>query len=180
MNFQNQAFLKSQPFNLAYDSCWAMIDQSKAVNMLVRPGNMIRYNQQTSLITSKDEVTQSDLPELILVVNTLKGGIRTTSSTCEATLGLQWIISTGDPAINRLLLPVMFAVYAAMVPWPGVAKGIQWRNGYPIKRVDLLESNCGLVDPERNRGITGWSAVWSAEVFMIFETQDATDFSNGV
>jgi len=168
------------PFNLAYRSLWDMLTASKAVNKLVRPGNMIKYHEQSAGSPAKDEVSQADLPELILVANTLKGGIRTTSDTSEATLGLQWVISTGDPSVARGLLPVMFAVYAALVKWPGVAQGIQWRNGTPIKRVDLLESNLGLTDLDRNRGIAGWSAVWSVEVLLVYNTQDALDFANAL
>ncbi len=166
------------PPYLAYKSCWDMVNSSKAVSKLVRPGNKIMYHGQSAITPRKDEVTQSDLPELILIANTLKGGIRTTSDTSEMTLGLQWIISTGDPSVHRGLLTVMFTVYAALVPWPGIAIGIPWRNGFPIKRVDLLESNLGLTDPERNRGIEGWSAVWSAEIFLVFNTQDAIDYTN--
>lgn len=156
----------------AYNALWALAEESTLLTSLVKPGNRVKFNRQTRSSPVKDEVSDSDLPELTLVVTQLSGKLRNTSSTSMALVQYEWLIATGDPSVVRNVLPVMWAIFAAMAPWPSTAFALTWREKTFVKRLDMLEANLGLTDPDRNRGIDGWSAIWSSEVEMHFATTD--------
>jgi hypothetical protein len=162
------------PFSQAYEALRRLAIESARLRSLVRVGNQIFFNSQSWSPPDKPEVSDADLPELALMVTTLEGRIRQTSSGSMAKLGFDWILSTGDPNVQRAILPVMFAVYAAMTPWvtsiTPEANPFMWKDASFIKRVDLVQANVGLADPDRNRGIRGWSSVWACEIEMYFQT----------
>ena len=107
--------------------------------------------------------------------------IRATSSGSYATMNLEWWLSTGDTSVHRTVLPVMWAVFAAMTPWPAIAPTlVSWKDKPFIKKVDLMSANLGLADRERNRGIVGWSAIWGCEVQLGFATRDVIDSNSEV
>ena len=163
------------PFSKVYNALWDLVEQSARLKSLVRVGNRIKSNRQTRTPQYKQEISDGDLPELQLLATQMVGKIRATSNGSSALMTLEWWMSTGD--VNLInptsLLPVMWALYAALTPWPSTAPQlITWRGKTPIKRVDLLTANSGLADPERNRGIRGWSCVWACEVELYFATDD--------
>lgn len=164
------------PFSQCYFALAKLANESERLKSFVRPGNRIFWNGQAWTPPDKPEVSDADLPELAFNVTTLEGKIRGTSSGSSAKLGFDWVVATGDVNVQRGILPVMFAVYAAMTPWvTSLTPEVQpftWRGKSFIKRVDLVQANVGLTDPERNRGIRGWSSVWAAEVEMYFQTSD--------
>lgn len=166
---------EQDPFSQAYNALWLMAEQSKRLCSMVRPGNRIKFNQQSHLPVDKEEIGEADLPELILIASQLNGKIRGTSSGSSALMQFQWVLSTGETALVTRCLPIVWAVYAAMVPWPQTALQILWREKPFIKRVDLLDATFGLTDAERNRGLRGWSSVWSCEVEMYFQSTDVIE-----
>jgi hypothetical protein len=107
--------------------------------------------------------------------------LRANSSSSMFLLTCDWWLSTGDPNVIRNVLPVMFAVFCAMTPWPNMAQEdpplITWRGRPFIKRVDMITANFAITDPEKNRGIRGWSCVWSCEVESYLKTTDLVDAS---
>jgi hypothetical protein len=169
----------TDPFTLCYGELKSLAQASPRLTSMVRPGNQIWYNDPGRVPPDKDQVGEGDLPELALVVTGLDAALRSTSSGSYATLTYQWQAATGDPNVERLLLPLLWAVYAAMCPWPSTAPQLLW-NGQPfIKEVKMTEASLGLSDAARNRGIGGWSALWSTQVVMAFKTQDVIDSNAG-
>lgn len=166
------------PFTLCYGELKNLALQSDRLKSLVRPGNFIWWNDPGRITPDKDQIGEGDLPELALVVVGLEGSLRATSSGSYASITYQWQISTGDPDVERFILPVTWAVYAAMMPWPFMSPQLLW-NGQPfVKNVDTKEYAIGYANAQQNRGIAGWSALWSTKVDMAFKTQDVID-SNG-
>lgn len=167
---------EKDPFSQVYDALWRLAEESPRLNALVRPRNRIKWNDRSWTPPDKLEVSDADMPELALLVTQLSGKIRWTSSGSQALLQFDWVLSTGDPSVIRSVLPVMWAVYAAMTPWvTNVVTGpnpLQYKGETFVKRVDLKEANLGFTDPERNRGIRGWSSVWSCEVEMAWKTDN--------
>lgn len=166
------------PLELVYNGIWSMVEQSAALTELVRPGNFIKWNDPSFAWPDKDEISDADLPELGLAVTQMLGKLRATSSGSSVVARYEWLLATGDPSVVRVMLPVMWAVFAALVDWPVTALELEWPVGSGqsfVKRVDLLEANCGLAEPARNRGIRGWSSIWACEVEMWFATRDVKD-----
>lgn len=168
------------PFSQVYNALWTLAESSARLTGLIRLRNRIKWNDKAWTPPDKLEVSDADLPELALLVTQLSGKIRGTSSGSQALIQLDWMLCTGDPNVCRSVLPVMFAVYAAMCPWIAISANgqvptinpVQYKGETFVKRVDLVQANLGLTDPERNRGIRGWSSVWACEVEMWFQTSN--------
>ena len=164
------------PFIKAYQVLMNLALGSKRVTSLVKPGNRVWYDIQSDIPPDKEEVSQGDLPELTLLPTTLTAKLRSNSSSSYALMRYEWWIATGQEGLANAVLPLTFAVFAAMAPWPGYVQDgltpLKWRGREYITRIDLSDANFGLQRPEQNRGIKGWGCVWACEVEMYFKTSD--------
>lgn len=82
------------------------------------------------------------------------------------------MITTGQTLVTERILPVEFALIRAMKDWPTTIGQATWAGQQFVKRVDMTDIIEGESDPERNRGIKGWSALMTVEIEMIFQTGD--------
>lgn len=168
------------PLSVVYGSLWDQVTQSIAVVNLIKAGNFIKFNQPGHVSPEKHEVSSSDLPELILNVASANSSLRFNSSASKFLVRFEWWLSTGEVNLTRGLLPVLWAVFAALANWPAATSQITWRNsGTIVKLVDLIDLTSGLTDMEKNRGIRGYSAIYACEVTIVVKTQDLIDYSNG-
>lgn len=167
--------IDGNPFILVYNALWALAEASYPLSQQVRVGNRIKFNQAGQSDPTKRQVSNADLPELILVSTSAAANLRDTSSSSSCVRQYDWIIATGDTSQVNKLLPLEWALYCAMVDWPTVLAALRWPSDAPggfVKRVNFNAMNGGLADPERNRGIVGWSSIWSIEVEMVFMTEN--------
>lgn len=160
----------SNPFSDVYDALWDLAEASDLLTSLVKPKNRVKFNQTRTGGTIKDQVSEADLPELVLVASGSSCNLHDTSSSSRITRNYEWIISTGDLRINNKLLPVEWAIFCAMLDWPTVLASLQWQGAGFIKRTAVTDISTGQSDAERNRGIAGWSSIWGIEVEMHFQT----------
>jgi hypothetical protein len=77
--------------------------------------------------------------------------------------------------VTNSLLPVEWALFAAMIDFPAHLHVLRWpsdaEDGF-VKTMRLASVEGGFADAERNRGIIGWSAIWGVEVEMHFGSAD--------
>lgn len=167
------------PFSLVFNALWELAEGSSVLTSLVKPGNRPHLDDDRYTAGVKNEVNTADLPELILLPVSANGNIRNTSSSTMITRQYTWVISTGDSRPNFRLHPVEFALYAEMANWPLVINALLW-NGYKFATMtNVVNAEQGESDPERNRGIKGWSALWTIEVRMDFRTADLLAYGAG-
>jgi hypothetical protein len=69
----------SNPFIMVYDALWDLAEASVALTDLVRVGNRIKLNRTGHSSKVKDEIAESDLPELVLVSTGSGGNFRDSS-----------------------------------------------------------------------------------------------------
>lgn len=168
--------MEDDPFVQNYNALWTLAEDSSRLTDLVFPGNRIKFNQSQSLSSGpnrhpiKNEISQADTPELMLTSTGFEANIHNTSSSSRTTRRYEWIISTGDMVIVDKLLPVEWALFAAMMNWKNTVCDLTWMGVKFNKRMDILSVDNGLTDPTRNRGIQGWSALWRCEIEMHFPT----------
>lgn len=161
----------NDPFSMVYSALWDMIEAHAGFAGLVKVGNRIRFDLDKRGVL-KPDVSTADLPEVIL---TTFGGVVNlidTSSTSKVTRFYQIIISTGDLRLSEYLNPVEWAIFCAMVGWRERLGALRWNNRSFVKRANLTSGSEGQSNPEYNRGIKGWSALWTVEVEMHFATAD--------
>lgn len=171
---------EADPIEQVYNAIWQLAESSKLLTSYVKMGNRIKYNASSEYDPFKSEVSNADFPELALVINRVNGNIGQTSSSSGLQVQFDWWISTGDPRVTQGIGKVLWAVYCAMTPWVNTALTLTWKNQTFVKNVTLLDASLGFSDPEKNRGIEGWSAVWGCTVDMYFKTDDLTNCANEV
>jgi hypothetical protein len=165
------------PFSLTFDALWNLVDSAPVFADLVLLKNRVKYNLETDRDPMKDKVSVADLPELTLVTTGV-GSVNLHHSSCTSAFTRQysWILATGDWRVNYKLFPVEFALACAMSNWRSVLSSLTWNGQTFIKRVDLTSAVNGESDSRRNRGIKGWTAIWSGEVQMVFKTSALRDY----
>jgi hypothetical protein len=167
------------PFDLVYDALWQMVLDSTPMSELVKPGNIIRYDQ-TSRDPYKKEVATEDLPELVL---TSEGAddinMHATSCTSMLRRTYAFMISTGDFRLQKILHPVEWALFCSMSDFRSRLGSLQWEGENFVKEANFVSVLNGTSDPDKNRGIRGWSAVWRCRVAMHFRTASLRAYTAG-
>lgn len=173
--------LVDNPFSGVYSALWRLVDDSTRMSSLVRLGNRIRYDHSTPGPSAKAQISNADLPELVLISTGSSGNIHQTSSTSSFIRTYEWLLSTGQQSMTNSLLPVEWALFCALENWKHVITQLTWPNEhwYFVKRMSLMSVANGLADGDRNRGMTGWSAIWSVEVEMHFKSADMRAYNLG-
>lgn len=163
---------EQDPLSQVYDLLWDLVEASPLVKSYVRVGNRIKFNDPSWISKEKSEVSSADLPEMILVVTQLTGRLRATSSSSSVLMKLEWLLSTGDINATRGILPLLWAIFAALANWPATSESMTWAGKTFVKRIDLVDATVGLTDSEKNRGVRGFSSIWACEVEMFWGTTD--------
>lgn len=157
------------PFTMVYDTLWEMVDTHPSLRVLMKEGNRIKFNTP-SREPLKDAVAVADLPELILTSDGLSAALYNTTSTSKVVRSYSWLLSTGDFRVNELLYQVEWYIFCAMLSWKEKLCALKWHDESFVKRADVTSVTNGQSNPELNRGIKGWSAIWKCEVEMHFRT----------
>lgn len=163
---------RENPFTLTYTGIAKLLLSNQHLTRLVETGNLIRFDKGRVNDPLKPLVDAADLPELILISDGMEMNLHSTSSTSEVVKMYSLLVATGSKRINELLNQVQWEVTVALSNWKNVLSPLQWRDKAFIKLVNVRSVTEGLSDPERNRGIEGWSSIWRVEVKMIFTTSD--------
>ena len=163
----------TNPFSMVYDALWELFEAYPDIDDLVLPGNRIKYNKDKVGNPLPQHINDADLPEIVLATDGIgQTNLHQTSCSSSITRTFSWLLSTGDFRLNERLLPVEWMIFVAMHDWQTVLADLLWEGKSFVTRADLLECTNGLSDPDLNRKITGWSAVWRIEVEMHFKHAD--------
>jgi hypothetical protein len=161
------------PLSLVYDALFAMAAQHADIASLVKPRNLVTL-ETTDYDPVKLHVGENDKPEILLSMDGMNLNLFSASNATELIKSFQWLVSTGDyntPKFHQ----IEWALICAMAGWQTKLTSLVW----PPNSGRSFVTKCGVnnvregwSDPDRNRGIKGWSAVWSCEVQMHFATID--------
>ena len=162
----------SNPFTLVYDALWSMVEAHPQFLHDVKVGNRIKFNSDVSRDPMKDAIALGDLPEVVLISENGQANMYNTSSTSMITRSYAWLVSTGDFRLTKILSEVEWQIFCAMHGWPEKLASLQWAGKNFVKKASIVSTSSGYSDPERNRGIIGWSAVWRCDVDMYFNFTD--------
>lgn len=168
----------SDPFTMVYDALWDLAEGSNRVTDMVRLGNRIKMRTTAPNPGLKRQVSQGDLPELVLALTSGSGNLLNTSSSSMVTKQYAWQLATGSLNPERLL-ELEFALFAALVDWPAILGALTWSGAEFVKRANLVGMESGAEMAEQNRGILGWASVWTLEVEMHFRTSDLRTYGLG-
>jgi len=156
------------PFTILYNSLWTAVIGSPLADLIAKR-NRIDFVQPNSLDL---QVSNADLPELVLVPFGGDGNLHQSSCSSRCTRQYGFYISTGDQRLREQLFPVEWELFVMLINWQKNISSITWQSKTFVKRVELLSLAQSLSDPARNRGIKGWSSSWMFEVEMHFSHVD--------
>lgn len=157
----------NNPFNLVSASLWELLNNDR-LNELVRPGNKMKWAARDEY---KKNVITADLPELTVSDSIVSMNLMETSTSTRVTKLYQVLVSVGDFRLS-VLNDIEWAVLCSLLHWCDRLTPLQYAGKSFVKRVGLPSGRSGITFKEQNRGIEGWSTVWSCEVEMHFKTGD--------
>lgn len=155
------------PFSVVYEGLWKLVDDFKPFASTVRRGNRIKLDG-ASRNPTKQNVNTADLPEVTLQPTGGETNIHSNSSQTTITQRYMFMISTGDLRVDSLHFPLRWHVTRAVVLWKKKIGGITWRKQPFLEELNIPDTTEGESDPDRNRGIKGWSSLITIEVRMRF------------
>lgn len=159
---------ETDPITLIHQGAWAALNATDT-DGIIKPGNRIQLNTRDPL---KQNVQDGDLPELLLYPRTWIGNLTSTSSSCSFEVTFDWLLSTGTYEVAARLYPVMWLLYRVMYKFMSSARALQYKDKPFVNGVFLNNASIGDSDPERNRGIRGFSAAMNFTVRLTFPKGD--------
>jgi len=154
----------SDPFTVAYDAIWDLLESEKAVTDLVLLGNRWKYTD-ASLDPGKHNIQTADLPELALAP--VSGGTTTfTSSSVSVTTNLILRGVSGDLRVDQVFFPLKWAVVKALA---------KFRADTPfefINNIWITDFSDAIDGLEEHRGIRGWAMRVGITVEMWFNMDE--------
>ncbi len=168
--------IEVNPFDQVFSALWGMVVEHPAVTALVKPGNMIRFDQGDR-DPSKDTIASADVPEITLVQDGL-ADINLHDSSCTSRIRRRyvWMIHSGDNRL-KIMNPVQWALLCAMCDWKAALGPLSWNGTKFVKELNFVDAREGQSDAEQNRGLKGWSTAWGVNVGMNFKTSDLIAFT---
>ena len=162
----------SNPFIDVYNALWEILTTRTPLDDYVAVGNRISFAHDANPV--RPTVQPAQLPELTLVSDGFKEiNIHSTATTSKCVRKYSWVLCTGEMRYD-VMYPIEWLIYVGMHGWSNVLKALTWPDNswHYVKRTDLLAGIEGRSDPKLNRGVRGWSTLWSCEVEMHFKKSD--------
>jgi hypothetical protein len=177
------ASIVENPFTAVYSAIWDMIADWPGLNELVRLRNQIRYDSPTDRNVNKRDIASADIPELVLVADSLTSNTHNTCSTSMCTRQYSILVSSGDFRYSAVFAQLEWLLFATSHDFNSRLGKLVWpfeSDWHFVKRWDLPSGSVGESDPKLNRKITGWAGIWTLEVEMHFRRSDIRDlFTSG-
>lgn len=138
---------------------------------LVDEHNIITYTG-ADRSPDKDQITESDLPEVRILLAGSLPGQHASSCMSGDTVTYEIQVSTGDQRLDALHLPLKWEVFRALRQCEPRLRLLEW-NGKPfVLSAMAISVSEGVANADLNRSIIGWSAIWACQVRMYFTTLD--------
>jgi len=155
-----------------YDALWALINQYPNVGDIVKKQVSFNANEQRDPIPQR--VVPGELPELTLVQDIVNANHHLNQSIARVTVDYSFLISTGDFRQQQGINPVLWMLFVTTANWPRYLNTFTWpdEDWKPVKNYDIIDATQGMSDKDRNRNLTGWSAVWRCRVELHFRRSD--------
>lgn len=160
---------ETDPITLIHEAAWATLASLDPDGDVIRPGNRLQLDRHDAL---KQNVKDADLPELILIPRQGTGNITSTSSSVSVEVTFDWLISTGTYKVADRLYPVLWLLFRTMHKFLSDARAIQYKGRCFVNGVTFNSASVGESDPERNRGLRGFSSSMNFTVKLNFPVGD--------
>lgn len=155
------------PFSQVYEALWQLVERNEKLRTYLPLRNRIKYEEQTD---PKFNISDADVPELSLMQENISFDIHCNSSQRGMTRTYIWGVASGDFRINPVYNAMSFELYRCMIDWESTLCELIWEDCRFVQQLRLRSAEEGTFMSDKNRGILGWSAIWTCEVDFIFPT----------
>lgn len=156
------------PFSKVFDEIWNLLEANSDFTNIVSLGNRIKFNNDNTRDPLKENVASEDMPEVVLATSGAAINLGNTSSSTRVAQNYSLIVNTGDLRINTYINTINWLFLCCLSDWHTSLTALTWCGLPFVKTVRVAGVVVGQSQQERNRGITGWGAVWNIEVEMFF------------
>lgn len=160
----------ADPLTLLHDSLWEMLESETMFTEIIKPRNRIKFNSMVDRDTGKREIAANDVPEVRIIPTNWNPHLQRTSNTSTGWFEFQIQIATGDWRANKYTFPVMWSVWQAVSSWRDRIGSLTWKGQPFVLHLRPQESPIGTANIDLDRGILGWSTIWSCRVELKFTT----------
>lgn len=164
----------TDPYTLILGAFWETLRDEKEIMARVRPKNMITFTGENRN-PIKAEVGSADLPEIRIILSGSRPHEHGSSSSTFDTAVYQIQVSSGDQRLHIQHLPLKWAIFRAMrkmLREGSRMRALSWNSKPFVVIVRPTSVDEGVSQSDLDRGIKGWSALWSCEVELQFATAD--------
>lgn len=160
------------PYTLALDALWSLLESNVHFAALVPPSNRIRIDG-SSRDPHRDTVSEGDMPEVMILLDGGAPHEKATSTSAFDAARYRIYVSTGDQRPNFSWHKVRWAIFRALANWtPDIFDMVKWKGNRAIVQVTQNEVAESLDEADQNRGIRGWACVWECELMLSFAESD--------
>lgn len=159
------------PYAQVIEALWEMLEAKEGFSQMVRVGNRIKYLEGLG-DPEKQEVSSTDLPEVRIVVARSKPGVRRSSSTTFDEVTFDLMVASGEQRLDVVHTPLKWLVFRATVDAQARLTTLRWKDRPFVLTVLATAVAEGITERDLIRGIKGWTAIWSIDVLMQFNTSD--------
>ena len=167
------------PFALAHKATFQIIKDSGAVKAVVanHRKNLVEFNQATD--PRRDMKDESDFMEVVQLASGGSTRLGFSSTGVEVTKTFDLEINTGSFDVESGLLTHEWALTCALLEanYGDALRLLEWEGKRFVRDVSISSVTEGLSNPEANRSIAGWSAVWQISITMDFRRADMLAFN---
>jgi hypothetical protein len=160
----------NNPLWLVYQELWKILRANAGYTALVKT-EIDYFDDNEKFPQRKDTYTTSDFPAVKIVPGGFPPGLD--ASSCSAIGSMKWQIqiATGEQSA-KADLDLEWQIVVAMSKWLASLHALRWNEKQFVGKCALGDSSETLEDKRENRGIRGWSAVWTGQTQLYFTTAD--------
>lgn len=166
--------MATDPYTLAHDGLWAVLEDNTDFTTLVPSGNRIKFSGDDRR-PIKDKITTADMPDVRISMRVLT--VRETGTSNGEFDRVQFNIelATGDQRLTVRAFPIIWAIRQAIFAGDAILKAIEFNSKTSwISCPQPGNVDFGIANDAEGRGIVGWAAVETVELQLFFSTTDLT------
>lgn len=155
-----------------HEALWTLVDKHEPLREMVKIGNRVTFLGRAR-DPQKDRVQVADLPELRLMPTTIVPWQFRTSTTSTLMIRWQWLLSTSSLELDAEsgIFDIVWELWRACHNWKQVLQALYWEGQQFVHLMKSPEATIAMPTAELiERNVSGWVALWSAEVTMAFNS----------
>ena len=164
----------SDPYTLAHDGLWAVLEANAAFIAAVPELNRIKFSG-TVRSPVKDKLQTADYPDVRISMRMLT--VRETGMSNGEIDRVRFTVelATGDQRLTAKAFPIVWAIRQAMFAGAATLSAIEFNSKTNwILCPQPANVEFGISDDKEARGSIGWAAIVSVELQLFFSKTDLT------